>query len=51
MGVMAFAILVWGFGIAYDNADARLAGIVLLAATLALRFLRRFIRKGPPASN
>lgn len=49
--VVAFALAVWGFGIKYDNADARLAGIVLLAGALALRLLRRYGRKEPPASN
>ncbi|MEK7401269.1 MAG: hypothetical protein AABZ80_02785 [Gemmatimonadota bacterium] len=49
--VIAFAIVVWGYGIKMDNADIRIAGIALLAAALALRFLRRFRRKDPPASN
>lgn len=49
--VVAFALAVWGYGIKLDNADFRLAGIVLLAAALALRLLRRLKRPEPPASK
>lgn len=35
----AIAVVVWGYGYRYDVAGARLAAIVLLVVSLALRFV------------
>jgi hypothetical protein len=38
LGVAVLALLVWGYGYSVDDERLRLAGIVLLAVSLLLRF-------------
>ena len=43
-------IVVWGYGLARDESTVRLVGIVVLAISLALRFVpRRF--QGPESES
>lgn len=39
LAIATMAIIVWGYAYAADDARLRLAGIILLAAALLLRFL------------
>jgi len=45
----AMGVVVWGYGFASGDANVRLAGIVLLALSLILRFVDRRPRKDDPA--
>ena len=38
-------VLVWGYGIARDDANVRIVGIGILALTLVLRFAPRRIQR------
>jgi len=40
LAIAAIGIVTWATGFARDSADVRLAGIVILAVSLALRFAR-----------
>ena len=44
-------IVVWGYGLARDEPNVRLAGIIVLAASLLLRFAPKALRDGtdPPS--
>lgn len=47
IGIAAMAIVVWAYALRVDDARLRLAGIVMLAVALALRFFGR--RNDTPA--
>jgi hypothetical protein len=38
LALAAIGIVIWGYAVAVDHANLRLVGIVLLAASLILRF-------------
>lgn len=48
----AIGIVVWGYGLLRDEANVRLVGIIILAASLVLRFAPKRLRDGsdPPQS-
>ena len=41
-------VAVWGYAVKYDDPQLRVVGMVLLALSLAMRFLRRFVRDQNP---
>ena len=45
LALAAMGIVVWAYALRADDARLRLAGIIMLAASLALRFLGR--RRAP----
>ena len=50
LGLAAVAIIVWGYAIKVDDPRLRLAGIVILAVVLALRFVGRGNSQGGTAT-
>lgn len=49
LALATIGILVWGYGLARDDANVRLAGIIVLAASLILRFAPKALREGTDA--
>ena len=47
LAVATIGIVVWGYGLLRDDANVRLAGIIVLAASLLLRFTPRRLRDQP----
>jgi hypothetical protein len=41
LAIAITGVAVWGYGYASDNGGVRMAGIIILAISLLLRFLRR----------
>jgi hypothetical protein len=46
IGLAIIGIVVWGYGVLKDEPRVRLAGIIVLAVSLVLRFLPRRPRPG-----
>ena len=46
LALTAIGIVVWGYGLLRDEANVRLAGIIVLAASLLLRFAPKALRDG-----
>jgi hypothetical protein len=40
-------VVVWGYGLVRDEPNVRIAGIIMLAASLILRFAPKGLRDGP----
>lgn len=49
IGLAIVGIVIWGYAIRVDDAELRLAGIVMLAVSLVLRFASR--RRPPPGDK
>lgn len=47
LALAIIGIVVWGYGLATEDANVRLAGIIVLAASLVLRFAPRRLRDAP----
>jgi hypothetical protein len=50
LAIALIGIVIWGYALKYDDAPLRVVGMVLIALSLLMRFLRRFIRDETPES-
>lgn len=50
LAIALTGVVVWGYAVRYDDARLRVVGMVLLAVSLLMRLLRRFVRDQTPES-